>query len=51
MRHFLWKPRQLIQLSAGVALVKGNHIFRLEYMTLTLMTWVVYGLLKILVTG
>ncbi|KIJ06844.1 hypothetical protein PAXINDRAFT_19956 [Paxillus involutus ATCC 200175] len=36
MRHFLWKPRQLIQLSAGVALVKGNHIFRLEYMTLTL---------------
>jgi hypothetical protein len=51
MRHFLWKPRPLVQVSAGVALVKGSHIFRPEYLKLTLITWLVFGVLKLLVTG
>ncbi|KAF8841341.1 hypothetical protein BDN67DRAFT_967390 [Paxillus ammoniavirescens] len=51
MRHFLWKPRPLVEVSAGVALVKGSHIFRPEYLKLTLITWIAFGVLKLLVTG
>ncbi|KIJ18002.1 hypothetical protein PAXINDRAFT_9091 [Paxillus involutus ATCC 200175] len=51
IRHFLWKPRPLVQVSAGVALVKGSHIFRPEYLKLTLITWVMFGVLKLLFTG
>ncbi|KIJ58289.1 hypothetical protein HYDPIDRAFT_171330 [Hydnomerulius pinastri MD-312] len=50
-RHLLWKPRTLVEVSAGVALVKGSHIFRWEYMKLTLLTWFVFAVLKLLVTG
>ncbi|KAF8835841.1 hypothetical protein BDN67DRAFT_1072221 [Paxillus ammoniavirescens] len=51
MRHLLWKPRSLVQVSAGVALVKGSGISKWKYKRLSLITWSVFGVTKLLVTG
>ncbi|KIJ12341.1 hypothetical protein PAXINDRAFT_14819 [Paxillus involutus ATCC 200175] len=51
LRHLLWKPRTLVQVSAGVALAKGSNIYKWEYKKLTLITWFVFGVTRLLVTG
>ncbi|KAF8841342.1 hypothetical protein BDN67DRAFT_534824 [Paxillus ammoniavirescens] len=50
-RHLLWKPRTLAEVSAGAALIKGSHILRWDYPKLTLITFFVSFMLKLLVTG
>ncbi|KIK77954.1 hypothetical protein PAXRUDRAFT_834783 [Paxillus rubicundulus Ve08.2h10] len=51
MRHLLWKPRTLVQVSAGIALVKGSSISKWKYKKLSLITWFVFGVTRLLVTG
>ncbi|KAF9222450.1 hypothetical protein BS17DRAFT_189880 [Gyrodon lividus] len=51
MRHFLWKPRALVEVSAGVALVKGSPMFKWGYLRVTIVTCFVFVVLKLLVTG
>ncbi|KAF9239491.1 hypothetical protein BU15DRAFT_61995 [Melanogaster broomeanus] len=51
MRHWLWEARPLVEVSAGVALSRGSHIFEWNFKRLTIITWIVFGALKLLVTG
>ncbi|KAF8836201.1 hypothetical protein BDN67DRAFT_1005525 [Paxillus ammoniavirescens] len=51
LRHLLWKPRTLVEVSAGVALAKGSNIYKWDYKKLTLITWFVFGVTRLLVTG
>ncbi|KAF9235411.1 hypothetical protein BU15DRAFT_64858 [Melanogaster broomeanus] len=50
-RHRLWKPRRLIEVSAGVALVGGSFWFNEEHLWLSLIVLFVFGVLQLLVTG
>ncbi|KAF9235412.1 hypothetical protein BU15DRAFT_77996 [Melanogaster broomeanus] len=50
-RHMLWKPRTMIEVSAGVALVEGSFWFKRKHIWLSLAVLFVYGVLQLLVTG
>ncbi|KAF9235415.1 hypothetical protein BU15DRAFT_64862 [Melanogaster broomeanus] len=50
-RHMLWKPRTLIEVSAGVALVEGSFWFKPKHLWLSVRILFVYGVLQLLVTG
>ncbi|KIK78390.1 hypothetical protein PAXRUDRAFT_834584 [Paxillus rubicundulus Ve08.2h10] len=62
MRYLLQKPRTLVEVSAGVALIQGSHIsmwgakgFHLipkwKYAWPSVATWCVFGVTSLLVTG
>ncbi|KAF9239990.1 hypothetical protein BU15DRAFT_74219 [Melanogaster broomeanus] len=54
MRHRMWKPTSLIEVSTGIALVKGSAIIKLgswKYVMWTAITWTIFGLLRLLTTG
>ncbi|KAF9239994.1 hypothetical protein BU15DRAFT_61627 [Melanogaster broomeanus] len=54
MRHKMWKPTPVIQVSTGIALAKGSAILKgrtKTYIMWTAITWTIYGLLKLLTTG
>ncbi|KIK94959.1 hypothetical protein PAXRUDRAFT_415988 [Paxillus rubicundulus Ve08.2h10] len=62
MRYLLQKPRTLVQVSAGVALVQGSHISmwggkgfhwipKWRYAWPSLATWCIFGVTSLLVTG
>jgi hypothetical protein len=51
LRHRMSDPISLVQLSTGVALAKGSIILRPEYLRLTTLTLLVFGLLRLLTAG
>ncbi|KAG1807977.1 uncharacterized protein BJ212DRAFT_715128 [Suillus subaureus] len=51
LKHRMSDPMSLVQISAGIALVKGSFILRPEYLRLTTLTLFVFGVLKLLTAG